>query len=65
MGVLGYERFGAAGGDIGSGVSRYLALDHPDRTVAVHRTDAGLPVFTGDPAQLAPEERAWLRDSAA
>ncbi len=22
--------------------------------------DAGLPVFTGDPADLAPEERAWL-----
>ncbi|MDX6353709.1 MAG: hypothetical protein QOF98_612, partial [Streptomyces sp.] len=31
MGVLGYERFGAAGGDIGSHVSRYLGLDHPDR----------------------------------
>ena len=25
-------------------MSRYLALDHPDRVVAVHRTDAGLPV---------------------
>jgi pimeloyl-ACP methyl ester carboxylesterase len=36
MGVLGYARFGAAGGDIGSHVSRYLALDHPDRVVAVH-----------------------------
>jgi hypothetical protein len=28
--------------------------------VAVHRTDAGLPVFAGDPAERAPEERAWL-----
>ena len=28
--------------------------------MAVHRTDAGLPVFTGDPAELAPEERDWL-----
>ena len=65
MDVLGYPRFGAAGGDIGSHVSRYLALDHPDRVVAVHRTDAGLPVFTGDPADLAPEERAWLRRAAA
>ena len=34
----------AAGGDIGSHVSRYLGLDHPDRVVAVHRTDAGVPV---------------------
>src|SRR5947209_2103134 len=60
MGVLGYARFGAAGGDIGSHVSRYLALDHPDRVVAVHRTDAGVPVFTSDPADLEPEERAWI-----
>jgi pimeloyl-ACP methyl ester carboxylesterase len=64
MSVLGYDRFGAAGGDIGSHVSRYLALDHPDRVVAVHRTDAGVPVFSGDRAELAPEERAWI-DGAA
>ncbi|MFF7636263.1 epoxide hydrolase family protein [Kitasatospora sp. NPDC008050] len=63
--VLGHPRFGAAGGDIGSHVSRYLALDHPDRVVAVHRTDGGLPVFSGDPADLAPEERAWFAEVAA
>ncbi|WP_329047449.1 epoxide hydrolase [Amycolatopsis sp. NBC_01488] len=60
MDTLGYPRFGAAGGDIGSHVSRYLALDHPDRVVAVHRTDAGVPLFTGDPADLTPEERDWM-----
>lgn len=65
MTVLGYPRFGAAGGDLGSHVSRYLALDHPDRVVAVHRMDAGLPVFTGDPATLAPAERAWIEGAAA
>lgn len=65
MGVLGYERFGAAGGDMGSHVSRFLALDHPDRVVAVHRTDAGLPRFTGDPADLTPEERAWFESATA
>jgi pimeloyl-ACP methyl ester carboxylesterase len=65
MSVLGYPRFGAAGGDIGSGVSRYLGLDHPDRVVAVHRTDAGSPIFTGDPADLTPEERAWIDEVAA
>ncbi|MBV9380753.1 MAG: alpha/beta fold hydrolase, partial [Streptosporangiaceae bacterium] len=63
MGVLGYPRFGAAGGDIGSGVSRYLGLDHPEWVVAVHRMDAGLPVYAGDPADLAPEERAWLQSA--
>ncbi|MFF4183730.1 epoxide hydrolase family protein [Streptomyces sp. NPDC001691] len=65
MSVLGYERFGASGGDVGSHVSRYLALDHPDRIVAVHRTDAGLPLYFGDPADLAPEERAWMAEVAA
>lgn len=65
MSVLGYPQFGAAGGDIGSQVSRYLALDFPDRVVAVHRTDAGVPVFAGNPADLAPEERAWLEEMAA
>ena len=65
MGELGYARFGAAGGDIGSHVSRYLGLDHPERVVAVHRTDAGVPVFTGDPADLAPDERAWIDAAAA
>jgi pimeloyl-ACP methyl ester carboxylesterase len=65
MSVLGYERFGAAGGDIGSHVSRYLGLDYPDRVVGVHRTDAGPPIFTGDPADLTPEERAWMETMAA
>ena len=65
MSVLGYPRFGAAGGDIGSGVSRYLALDHPDRVVAVHRMDAGLPVFAGDPDDLDDDERELLDVSSA
>ncbi|MFB4419777.1 epoxide hydrolase family protein [Streptomyces sp. QL37] len=65
MTVLGYERFGAAGGDLGSHVSRFLGLDHPDRVVAVHRTDGGLPRFTGDPADLSPEERAWIESATA
>jgi len=65
MSVLGYQRFGAAGGDIGSGVSRYLALDHPGRVVAVHRTDAGVPVFAGDRAELTPEEQDWFKAIAA
>jgi pimeloyl-ACP methyl ester carboxylesterase len=60
MSELGYARFGAVGGDIGSQVSRFLALDHPDRVVALHRTDPGVPVFTGDPADLTSEERSWL-----
>ncbi|UQU61634.1 epoxide hydrolase [Couchioplanes caeruleus] len=60
---LGYPRFGAAGGDIGGGVSRYLALDHAERVVAVHRMEAGVPV-AGFP-DLTPEERAYIDAVAA
>ncbi len=36
MAELGYERFGAQGGDWGSAVSSALGLDHPDRIIGVH-----------------------------
>lgn len=65
MTVLGYDRFVAAGGDLGSHVSRYLALDHPERVVAVHRTDAGLPALTTDRSALTADEVAWLDEVVA
>ncbi|WP_448641923.1 epoxide hydrolase family protein [Geodermatophilus sp. URMC 63] len=42
---LGYERFGAQGGDIGSFVSANLGARHPDRVVGVHLN----MVVTGPP----------------
>ncbi|MFE7845586.1 epoxide hydrolase family protein [Microbacterium sp. NPDC057407] len=65
MHTLGYRRYAVAGGDIGSSVARFMALDHPRDLLAVHRMDAGIPVFTGDPATLTPEEREWLGTAAA
>ena len=65
MTTLGYEHFGAAGGDIGSHVSRYLALDHPDRVVAVHRTDAGLLNMSLDRNEISQPERDWLDHAAS
>lgn len=64
MTQLGYRRFGAAGGDMGSMVARWLALEHPDRVPAVHRTDAGIPRYTGDLAALTEEERAFVEGAA-
>jgi pimeloyl-ACP methyl ester carboxylesterase len=61
MSTLGYPEFGVAGGT-GSSVSRYLAWDHPERVVAVHRMEASMPVDTG--ADLTPEERTWLGTTA-
>ena len=64
-GVLGFERFAAAGGDIGSGVTRFLGLNHPDRVVAIHRSDVGAPIFGGDPAELDDGERRYLDEVGA
>ncbi len=62
---LGYETFATAGGDIGSAVGRYLALDHPERVTAVHRMDVGVSRFPGDPQTLTAEERAWMAEAVA
>ena len=39
---LGYTKFAAAGGDIGSGVTRYMALNHPNLLIGIHLTDVGI-----------------------
>ena len=33
---LGYERFGAQGGDWGASISNHLGLRHPDRIAGIH-----------------------------
>ena len=48
--VLGYERFGAHGGDIGAMVANRLAVEHPERLVGIHVTRAADP-------PLGPERR--------
>jgi pimeloyl-ACP methyl ester carboxylesterase len=59
MDRLGYSQFAASGGDVGSNVVRWLALDHTERVLAVQRTDAVLtPDY--DRKTLTPEERDWL-----
>jgi pimeloyl-ACP methyl ester carboxylesterase len=39
--VLGYERFAVAGGDIGSRITRLMAIAHPQRITGIHLTDIG------------------------
>jgi pimeloyl-ACP methyl ester carboxylesterase len=50
--VLGYKRFAAAGGDIGSRVARLLALAHPESLVGIHLTDVGFPGEIAFPPDL-------------
>lgn len=62
---LGYRRFAAAGGDIGSGVTRYLALNHPELLVGIHLTDIGIirNLMTSHEADLAREELDYKRSA--
>ena len=39
---LGYAQFAAAGGDMGSGVTRYLALNYSELLLGIHLTDIGI-----------------------
>lgn len=63
MTELGYDRFAVSGGDIGTHVVRYLALDHPDRVVAVHRIDGGLAWPGLDASTLSEAEQAFVAET--
>ncbi len=61
---LGYDKFIAAGGDIGSGVTRYLALNHPDLLYGIHLTDIGIIkniLNTQEDTELTEEELQYKR----
>jgi microsomal epoxide hydrolase len=57
--VLGYEKFFAHGGDIGSGITNRLGRDHADRVTAIHSMAAPFRIDTIRPP-LTEAERAWL-----
>jgi pimeloyl-ACP methyl ester carboxylesterase len=59
--VLGYERFGAAGGDIGSGVTKELALRHPQLLTGIHLTDVGYPTGQEDFSTLSEAEQQFAQ----
>jgi pimeloyl-ACP methyl ester carboxylesterase len=52
MSRLGYERYGAQGGDWGSGISRVLSTVAPERVIGVHVNMLGTPP-PRDPADAA------------
>jgi pimeloyl-ACP methyl ester carboxylesterase len=57
--VLGFERYGAHGSDIGAGECSRLAQAYPEAVAGVHLLDvADPPSF--DPTGLTDEERAYL-----
>jgi pimeloyl-ACP methyl ester carboxylesterase len=61
MSGLGYERFGAQGGDIGAAVTTWLAKSYPDRVVGIHlSSDVPGPVPAPRPEELSAAERDYL-----
>ena len=61
MNRLGYERFGAIGGDFGAAVTTRLALQAPDRVTRILLTTPEMsPVLDQDSRPLSGAERAYL-----
>ena len=55
---LGYQRYGAQGGDWGSGISRELGLAFPGHLVGVHLNTLYTPVPSGEADDLTDDEKA-------
>jgi pimeloyl-ACP methyl ester carboxylesterase len=62
MAQLGYERFGARGSDLGAGVLQQLALNHPERLIAVHLSGTN-PYLGWIPDDLSPAEQEFVTNA--
>ena len=61
---LGYERYGAGGGDFGSGVATLMALDEPQRLLGLHLFNLELSPYTGPGTRpLSDAERLFVEQS--
>ena len=60
---LGYQRYGAQGGDFGSAVSTFMALDDPEPLIGLHLHNLDVSPYTGPGSRpLSDEEKAYLAD---
>ncbi|MGY2734683.1 epoxide hydrolase family protein [Sphingomonas sp. UYP23] len=68
MAELGYDRFGAQGGDIGAGVSAWLARLVPGATIGIHLNyipGSYRPPIGGTMPAISTEEQAFLDHTAS
>ena len=67
MARLGYERYGAQGGDLGAGVSRWLAANDAEHVAGLHLNlcTAGPPDPDNPTAGVPPAEVALMEERAA
>ena len=64
--VLGYERFGAQGGDWGAVITAAMARDYPERLAGIHLNMLGVRPNTGPGTPpLTEEEQAFLKSAEA
>jgi pimeloyl-ACP methyl ester carboxylesterase len=59
-GVLGYDRFGAHGGDWGSTVTEHLARSHGRSVIGIHLTDIPFWHMFQTPSDASPAEQEFL-----
>jgi pimeloyl-ACP methyl ester carboxylesterase len=61
---LGYQRYGAQGGDFGAGVATFMALDDPEPVIGVHLSNLEVAPYTGPGARpLSEAELAYLAEN--
>ena len=57
---VGYERYGAQGGDFGAGVATFMALNDPLPMIGIHLSNLEITPYTGPVARpLSAAERAY------
>jgi pimeloyl-ACP methyl ester carboxylesterase len=60
---LGYERYGAQGGDFGAAVSTFMALDDPEPLIGLHLSNLDNDPYTGPGSRpLTEPERTYLAE---
>jgi pimeloyl-ACP methyl ester carboxylesterase len=61
---LGYARYGAGGGDFGSGIATFMAMDDPGKVIGLHLTNLELAPWTGPGSRsLSAAEQDYLEQS--
>jgi pimeloyl-ACP methyl ester carboxylesterase len=64
MAALGYDRYGAHGGDFGAGVTTFMALDQSEPLLGIHLSSLENTPFTGPGSpSLTDAERAYVAAS--
>jgi pimeloyl-ACP methyl ester carboxylesterase len=63
---LGYERYGAQGGDFGAGITTFIALNDPKPMIGVHLSNLEIAPYTGPGSRpLSAAERTYRERNEA